>query len=118
MAHRDVAKYYEKSDLTLLPYQPEIPTASSMSPIKLFEAMASGRPIIASDLPVIREILTDRQTALLINPKEPRQWVEAIRLLQKDRNLALELAKNAKQVSAQYSWKARAANIARSLNII
>ena len=41
------------------------------SPLKLFEYLTLGRPIVASDLPAIREVLTDGRTALLVPPGDP-----------------------------------------------
>ncbi len=66
-AQRSVIVPYSRSDI-----------AAYMSPLKLFEYMASRRPIIASDLPVLREVL-DERTAVLVCPDDPDRWVEAIR---------------------------------------
>ena len=44
------------------------------SPLKLFEYMAAGRAIVASDLPAIREILRDNENAVLVPPGDPRHW--------------------------------------------
>ena len=85
---REVPAWYARSDLTLLPYQPSISIVASISPIKLFEAMAAGRPIIASDLPTLREILRDGQNALLVDPADPDAWEGAIRRLQDQPELA------------------------------
>ena len=41
------------------------------SPLKLFEYLTLGRPIVASDLPAIREVLTHERTALLVPPDDP-----------------------------------------------
>ena len=42
-----------------------------MSPLKVFEYMAAGKPILASDIPALREMLRDGDTALLLPPSEP-----------------------------------------------
>ena len=107
----EVPAWYAQSDITLLPYQPEIDTVATMSPIKVFEALAAGRPIIASDLPTIREILTDGQTAVLVDPKDNAAWVDAIHRLHADPELALRLAGSAKLLAQRYSWEARARGI-------
>ena len=113
----EVPAWYARSDLTLLPYQPDIATAATMSPIKMFEAMAAGRPIIASDLPTIREILRHEHSALLVNPHNLDAWVQAIHRLQQDRLLAVRLAANARAEANNYSWKRRASRIVRAMGL-
>ena len=117
VALRDVPAWYSKSDLTLLPYQPEIPTVATMSPIKMFEAMAAGRPIIASDLPTIREVLAHEKTALLVSPNDLRGWREAVARLKTDRVLAAKLASAARNEASRYSWKSRAHNIGKAIGL-
>jgi glycosyltransferase involved in cell wall biosynthesis len=78
------------------------------SPLKLFEYMAAGRPIVASDLPSIREVLADGDTALLVAPGDAQALAAAIRRLDEDRTLAAELAGRALARSRDYSWSRRA----------
>lgn len=112
--HRDVRLWWERSDLVLLPYQRSLPHADSISPIKLFEAMAAGRPIVVSDLPTIREIVDPETTALLVEPADTEAWIAAVRRLQNDRQLARRLAQAAKEKARDYSWEKRAERIARA----
>ena len=63
-------------DILLMPYQKKVSigsgahdTARWMSPMKMFEYMSSSVPIISSDLPVLRDILTDGENALLVPPE-------------------------------------------------
>jgi len=113
----EVPAYYARSDLILLPYQPNISTAATMSPIKMFEAMAAGRPIIASDLPTIREILKHEHSALLVEPHNLEAWVKAIDRLRQDRSLAVRLATNARAEASNYSWTGRAKSIAYAIGL-
>jgi len=83
--------------------------------MKLFEAMAAGRPIIASDLPPLREILEHEKTALLVAPRDVEAWVRAIDTLRNDRPLAVELAARAKEVVSRFTWSERALGIARAV---
>ena len=77
------------------------------SPLKMFEYMASGRPIISSDLPVLREIL-DEKTAVLVPSDDIDAWIEAIRHLKKCPRSAIALGEAARQkVINSYSWRAR-----------
>jgi glycosyltransferase involved in cell wall biosynthesis len=113
--HRDVASWYARTDLVLLPYQRELPHAESISPLKLFEALAAGRPIIASDLPPIREIIEHERTGLLVPPDDIDAWIAAIERLRSDRLLATRLAGGARVEAARFSWRRRAEDIGRAL---
>jgi len=106
-----------RCDVLLMPYQKEIINPHSnlntvpwMSPMKLFEYMASRRAIIASDLPVLREVL-DEQMAVFVEPDNPDQWVEAI-LCCEDRSFRQSLADSAYRAFLdQYTWKKRAQKV-------
>lgn len=78
------------------------------SPLKLFEYMASGRAIVASDLPSIREVLHDEQNALLVLPGNAAALAAGISRLLDDRSLSSRLARAASEAMPQYSWSRRA----------
>ncbi len=79
--------YLQAMDVLLAPYQDRVTIGGKgnisrwMSPIKIFEYMAAKKPIVASDLPVLREFLTDGQDALLVPAGDPRAWADAVRRL-------------------------------------
>ncbi len=115
--HREVPDYYSKADMVLLPYQLTLEHAASISPMKLFEAMASGRPIIASNIPPIKEILRHGENAILVEPSNPQDWVDAVLMLKNDPSLAVKLAARAKEQALEYSWESRAQKIVTALGI-
>jgi glycosyltransferase involved in cell wall biosynthesis len=78
------------------------------SPLKLFEYMAAGRAIVASDLPAIREILRDGETALLVEPADPRAIASAVQRLIEDPAFAAALARAAHARAADFTWARRA----------
>jgi glycosyltransferase involved in cell wall biosynthesis len=78
------------------------------SPLKLFEYMAAGRPIVASDLPSIREILHDERDALLIAPGDATAFAAAIRRLIAEPETAGRMGRAAAALAPQYSWSRRA----------
>ena len=113
-------RYQAACDELLMPYQYKVAGSSGgdiskyLSPMKLFEYMACGRPILSSDLPVFREVLNDRN-AILITPDDIDQWVASIEELRSDPDTRTELANQAKMDVKQYTWKARAERILSGL---
>lgn len=105
-------------DILLAPYQADtqvhggINTAQWMSPIKIFEYMASRKPILCSDLPVLREVLRHEENALLLPPREPKAWASALARLRSDPDLAGRLAETAwRDFEEHYTWQGRARKI-------
>jgi glycosyltransferase involved in cell wall biosynthesis len=83
------------------------------SPLKLFEYMAAGRAIVASDLPSIREILHNGVDALLVEPGDAKALAGAVRRLLEEPALAARLARAASEAAPQYSWDRRAERLER-----
>ncbi len=97
----NVPLYLFSADILLLPYQESLQifggnvhSGDIIRPLKMFEYMASNRPIIASDLPGLREVLNTKNS-ILVSPEKIHQWVEAIKLLCKNPNLASEISAKA-----------------------
>jgi len=90
--------------------------ADWMSPLKMFEYMAQGKAIIASDLPVLREVLRDGENALLCDPDDPAAWAEALTGLAGQRQRLTELGDCARRdFLNSYSWDQRARHILKNL---
>jgi glycosyltransferase involved in cell wall biosynthesis len=90
-------------------------SARYTSPLKLFEYLALGRPIVASDLPAIREVLTDGETALLVPPGDAGALAAGIHRVLSDAALAQRLAAGALELAPRYTWEARAARLEPAL---
>ena len=112
--HAKVSGFLQGLDIGLLPCLTRVvahggvEVASWMSPLKLFEYMAHGLPIVSSNLPVLREVLEDRKNALLCDPNNIDSWVSAIRRLQHDKSLCAQLSLRAKNDFEQkYTWELR-----------
>lgn len=88
-----------------------------MSPMKLFEYMAAGRPVIASDLPVIREVLTHGVNGWICPPGDVDAWAAAVRRLAADPALRERLAARAREdFLARYTWRERARRVLEGLD--
>ncbi len=89
-------------------------SARFTSPLKLIAHMASGRPIVASDLPSIREITGD-DAAVLVVPDEPQALADGIEKILADAPLGEKIAKRALEKVGRYTWKSRAMEITKLL---
>ncbi len=119
----ELPAYYRAFDVLLMPYQTRVMAAGNradigawLSPMKLFEYMAAGKPIVSSDLPVLREVLEDGRNALLVAPDEPAAWLAAVDRLLAEPELAERLAAAAAgDLLDRYSWEARARRVMAGL---
>lgn len=105
-------------DALLLPNQRSVIIRSGAdigqhtSPLKLFEYLATGRPVIASDLPVFHGILRDNHNALLSPPDAPEAFARQLERVQNDPELAARLGANAQHdFVEQHTWTRRALRI-------
>ena len=103
-----VASALGQADVLALPNPASAISTHATSPLKLFEYMAAGKAIVASNLPAIREVLTDERTALLVTPGDPDALAAGIRRLAGDPDLRGRLADAALAAVAEYSWDRRA----------
>jgi len=115
--NRDLPRYQAASDILVMPYSRSImgssgsaDSAAVASPMKMFEYMAAGRAIVSSDLPVIREVLNEKN-AVFCEPDEVGDWRLVIESLLNDDARKIELGKQAQQDAQGYTWVARAQRI-------
>lgn len=108
VAHADVPQRLSRGAIALMPYQADLNHATSISPIKMFEAMAAGRVVIASDLPPIREIVRNGENGLLVKADDPAAWVGAMTHLRENPEFALTLAEAGRATARHYGWNTRA----------
>lgn len=107
LVHNQVA-----ADVLVLPNTAKDETSVRFtSPLKLFTYMASGRPIVASDLPSLREVL-DEESAYFATADDPEALAASIRRAIGDER-AVGVAANAREKVEQYTWSTRAESIMR-----
>jgi len=106
-----VPRYLQAFDVCTAPFPWTEHFAHYASPMKLFEYMASGTPVVASDLPAIAEIIQDGQNGLLVPAGDASALAGALRRLRDDPALASRLAERATRDVVPYSWQHRAKRI-------
>jgi glycosyltransferase involved in cell wall biosynthesis len=100
-----------RAHVLILPNTPSHASERYTSPLKLFEYLAAGRPIVASDLAALREVLRHEDNSLLVEPGSPTALAAAVRRLMADQSLATRLATRAFDEAAYYGWETRAQRI-------
>jgi len=114
IGHQEPAKipmYLKAADVVVLPNSKEKKISELYtSPIKMFEYMAAQKPIVASDLPSIREILNENN-AVLVEPDNSKELAEGIKKVLVDKNMSNKLVNQAYQDVHKYTWQKRAQNI-------
>jgi len=110
----ELMNYIEQADVLVLPNSAKDKMSLYTSPIKMFEYMASNRPIVASSIPSIKEVLSDMDNAILCAPDNPLNLANKIQYaLDNDCTL---ITKKALANVQEYAWDKRANNIAKFMS--
>jgi glycosyltransferase involved in cell wall biosynthesis len=107
MSQKQLVEYIHTSDVILAPLTPnDRNLVQGCCPLKILESMATGTPVIASDLPVVRELGEDGVHFLLVKPGSAKAIKDAVLRLRNEKELATQLATNARQrVESNYTWQ-------------
>jgi len=121
VSYKKTIKLICKADLLLMPYQSKVSINSIdfnddiskfISPLKMFEYLASGIPLISSDLKVLREKLINRKNSILIkNYSNPLSWKNAIFELSKNNSLKEKISKNSLLTASRNTWHQRSGKL-------
>jgi glycosyltransferase involved in cell wall biosynthesis len=106
-----VQKALQRSVAGLVTLQPLRNYIEAM-PIKLFEYMAAGLPVIASDFPLWKDIVIGNKCGICVNPTRPEEIAAAIEHLIRDRSAARRMGQNGRDaVETKYNWKVEEARL-------
>ncbi len=108
--HQLVPLYLKSFDIAIAPFPKNEHYEFYMSPMKIFEYMASGRPIVASDLPSLREVL-NKDNAILVKSDSPESLAEGVKKTLQNPELTDKISKQAFHDIRNYTWEKRAENI-------
>ncbi|AFY44947.1 glycosyltransferase family 4 protein [Nostoc sp. PCC 7107] len=107
ISQQELVKYIHTADVILAPLTPnDRNLVQGCCPLKILEGMATGTPVIASDLSVVRELGEDGVHFLLVKPSSAKAIKDAVLRLQSEPELATQLAANARnRIEKHYTWK-------------
>jgi glycosyltransferase involved in cell wall biosynthesis len=105
-----LAVYQKSCDILLMPFPDIEHYRYYMSPLKMFEYMTSMRPIIASDLPSVMEVLNENNS-ILVKPDNPKDLADGIMKIIKNPELGQKIAEEAYKNAQNYTWEKRVGNI-------
>lgn len=113
IAHAEAPRYLDAADILVSPHVPNTDgTPFFGSPTKLFEYMAMGKAIVASNLDQLAQVLADRESAWLVEPGNAIQLAEAIQMLSTDAELRKYLGENARRSAlSNHTWQQNAARV-------
>jgi glycosyltransferase involved in cell wall biosynthesis len=120
--NQDLPLYQSAADILLMPYSRSImgssgtaDSASVASPMKMFEYMAAGRAIVTADLPVIREVLNEKN-AVFCAPDDLNDWKSAITSLLADKQHRISLGNKANIDVKSFTWLERGRRILKKID--
>jgi glycosyltransferase involved in cell wall biosynthesis len=105
----EMAGYLFAADVLAMPYNSDTGSARFMSPMKMFEYMAAGRPIVATRFPSVCEVLRDGENAILVEPGNASALKSGLeRALRPEAEM---LGSRAREDVTEFTWRTRAERI-------
>ncbi|MCT7587575.1 glycosyltransferase family 4 protein [Aliarcobacter butzleri] len=100
----DIAELYKKSKVGLVTLHPIINYLDAL-PVKMFEYMAAGLPVISSNIKLWKEIIDDSKCGMCVNPLEPQEIAKAVEYIISHPTESEQMGKNGKKaVLEKYNW--------------
>ena len=118
MPHEKIPSILAVADVVLIPC-PRSEVSQAASPLKLFEGMSMKKPIIASRVAGIQEVILEGENGFLADPDSPDEWVEKLETLLNSEKLAAGMGENARRtVEERYDWEILANRCEEVLNAV
>ena len=110
VGHKLIPVYLKSFDVLLMPFPKTHHYVFYMSPLKLFEYMASQRPIVATDLTSVREILS-QENSVLVKSDDSEAFAQGVKKILDDSQMADRISERAFEDVKNYTWQKRAEKI-------
>lgn len=114
--HADIPTYIGASSMCVAPFTRARNKQIGLSPLKVYEYLSCGRPVVTSDVPGVGELIRSSDTGLTVTPDDPVELASAISDILSNPELAHALGQRARQfVASECSWARAAERIERVL---
>ena len=105
LSRSEISNLYQKASIGMVTLHPTLNYKDSL-PVKMFEYMAAGVPIIASNFSIWKEIIDEHKCGITVNPKDSNDIKKSIQYLINNPNEAKEMGENGKKAIANvFNWK-------------
>lgn len=120
----EIKKYLISFHVLLAPYQSKVSVSSNnhistenwMSPLKVFEYMSARKPILCSDIFVLREVLENNYNCILCQSDNLKSWENSLKKIKNDTKFSFNIASNSYETFKEnYTWNIRALNIIKTI---
>lgn len=109
--HEQVPLYINSADMSVAPYNKQLFDVNDLSPLKIFESLACGRPVIST--PILGTLLRDSEAGITVPSEDPEALAKAIVALLQDATRREAMGQRGRQyVLANYTWAHAAARTA------
>ena len=115
--------YFLASDVLVMPYSSGVmirdgtEAGEFTSPLKLFEYMAAGKPVVATGVPSVLEILRPGENSVITPPDDEEEFVRVLGLVLADSELRARISEGARSDAAEYTWEKRVEKIIDKLSV-
>lgn len=103
----ELSELASEADMLVMPSRAE-ERMPYVAHTKIYEYLSLGRPIVATDMESVREVLTDGVNAVIVEPGNPEALAKGIKMVIHNPQIGREISENALNESANYTWEKRA----------
>lgn len=102
----EVVWYINAFDLAVVSLFSPYGQSVGSSPLKLYEYLACGKPVISADVPGVQEIIQEHKVGVIVRDAQPQKIADAVINILRDKAIREQMAQNARQAAVRYySWE-------------
>ncbi len=102
---KGISKLLKNSKIGIVTFHPE-PNHLFSSPVKMFEYMSAGIPVIVSNFPLWKEIIERNNCGICVDPQSPEEIAKAVEYLINNPEIAKQMGENGRKVvEEKYNWQ-------------